>query len=320
MSKKANPTLVGGFVLGALSLLIVAIIVFGSGSLFRQRPRAVAFFQGNIQGLSVGAQVTLRGVPVGTVTNIKIDVNTSDMNASIPVYMEFDPERMKFTGPLEPSNNANEPILREAIAKGLHAKLASQSFVTGQLLVDLSLDPDEPRRLTSADPKTVEIPTTLSDMEKLKNALANVPLDDIAKSLLRVLDDADKVVTSPEIPNLLKELSDASQKLDDLLASTQKQLPALLSDLTGTANAAHQTLTETDRLLASKVRDLLETMQGVVEQAKGLLVNTGTLFTPNSAQRYDINEILRNLSATTRSLRDLSAELDRRPNAVIFGK
>jgi len=320
MSKKANPTLVGGFVLGALSLLIIAIIVFGSGSLFRQRPRAVAFFQGNIQGLSVGAQVTLRGVPVGTVANIKIDVNTSDMNASIPVYMEFDPERMKFTGPLEPSNNANEPILREAIAKGLHAKLASQSFVTGQLLVDLSLDPDEPRRLTGADPKTVEIPTTLSDMEKLKNALANVPLDDIAKSLLRVLDDADKVVTSPEIPNLLKELSDASQKLDDLLASTQKQLPALLSDLTGTANAAHQTLTETDRLLASKVRDLLETMQGVVEQAKGLLVNTGTLFTPNSAQRYDINEILRNLSATTRSLRDLSAELNRRPNAVIFGK
>ena len=320
MSKKANPTLVGGFVLGALSLLIIAIIVFGSGSLFRQRPRAVAFFQGNIQGLSVGAQVTLRGVPVGTVTNIKIDVNTSDMNASIPVYMEFDPERMKFTGPLEPSNNANEPILREAIAKGLHAKLASQSFVTGQLLVDLSLDPDEPRRLTGADPKTVEIPTTLSDMEKLKNALANVPLDDIAKSLLRVLDDADKVVTSPEIPNLLKELSDASQKLDDLLASTQKQLPALLSDLTDTANAAHQTLTETDRLLASKVRDLLETMQGAIEQAKGLLVNTGTLFTPNSAQRYDINEILRNLSATTRSLRDLSAELDRRPNAVIFGK
>jgi paraquat-inducible protein B len=55
MSKRANPTLVGGFVLGALGLLILAIIVFGSGSLFRERPRAVAFFEGDIQGLSVGA-------------------------------------------------------------------------------------------------------------------------------------------------------------------------------------------------------------------------------------------------------------------------
>jgi len=319
MSKKANPTLVGGFVLGAMSLLIVAILVFGSGSLFRQRPRAVAFFEGNIQGLSAGAPVTLRGVPVGTVTDIKINVNTSDMTPSIPVYMEFDPERMKFTGPLAPSNT-NEPILKEAIAKGLHAKLASQSFVTGQLLVDLSLDPDEPRQFVGGDPKTTEIPTTLSDLQKLKNALSNVPLDDITKSLLRLLDDADKVVASPEIPTLLKRLSDASQKLDDLMASTQKQVPALLSNLTDTSNVARQTLTETDRLLASKVRDLLEAMHGTIDQANKLLVNTGTLFTPSSAQRYDINEILRNLSATTRSLRDLSAELDRRPNAVIFGK
>jgi len=50
------------------------------------------------------------------------------------------------------------------------------------------------------------------------------------------------------------------------------------------------------------------------------LVNTGTLFTPNSVQRYDINEILRNLSATTRSLRSLTEELDRRPNAVLLGR
>src|SRR5215469_10003226 len=102
MSKKANPTLVGSFVLGALGLLILAVIVFGSGSFFRERPRAVAFFQGDIQGLNVGAPVTLRGVPVGIVTNIKININTSDMNPSIPVYMEFEPERMKFSGSLQP--------------------------------------------------------------------------------------------------------------------------------------------------------------------------------------------------------------------------
>jgi len=319
MSTKANPTLVGGFVLGALGLLIAAIVVFGSGSLFRERPRAVAFFEGNIQGLSVGAPVTLRGVPVGTVTNIRINVNTSDMSPTIPVYLEFDPERMNFSGSERPTT-ANQAILKEARAKGLHARLASQSLVTGQLLVDLSLDPNEASHFTGADPKTVEIPTTLSDMEKLRNALANVPLDDIAKSLLRILDNSDKLVTSPEVSSLLKGLSDASQKVDDILSSTQKQLPALLSDLTETSGAARQTLAETDRLLASKVRDLLNAMEGTIDQANKLLVNTGTLFMPNSVQRYDINEILRNLSATTRSLRSLTEELDRRPNAVLLGR
>ena len=319
MSKRANPTLVGGFVLCALALLVLAVIVFGSGSFFRQRPRAVAFFQGNIQGLNVGAPVTLRGVPIGTVTGIRINVNTSDMNPAIPVYLEFDPERMTFNG-AEKLTTANQAILKDAIAKGLHARLASQSLVTGQLLVDLSLDPNEPSRLTGGDPNTIEIPTTLSDMEKLKNALSNVPLDDIAKSLLRVLDDADKVVASPEIPTLLKGLSDASQKLNDVLAATQKQLPALLSDLTDTSGAARKTLGETDHLLASKVSEILDATQVTVDRANKLLGNTDTLFSPNSGQRYDINEILRNLAATTRSLRSLTEELNRRPNAVLFGK
>jgi paraquat-inducible protein B len=319
MSKQANPTLVGGFVLGALGLLILAIVVFGSGSLFRERPRAVAFFQGNIQGLSVGAPVSLRGVRIGTVTDIRININTSDLNASIPVYLEFEPERLNFDGAAKPTT-ANQTILKEAIAKGLHARLEVQSMVTGQLLVDLSLDPNEASRLTGNDPKTVEIPTALSDVEKLKNALTNVPLDDIAKSLLSLLDHSDKLVTSPEIPALLNQFAEASHKLDDLLTSAQKQLPELLSGLTDTTGAARHTLAETDRLLASNVRDLLDAARGTSEQASRLLTNTGTLFLPSSPQRYDIDEILRNLSATTRSLRSLSDELNRRPNAVLLGR
>ena len=96
MSKKANPTLVGGFALGAIALTVFAVILLGSGSLFRYRPKAVAFFQGNIQGLTIGAPVTLDGVSIGTVTDIKIEV-TRGLVPLIPVYMEFDPERLHFS-------------------------------------------------------------------------------------------------------------------------------------------------------------------------------------------------------------------------------
>ena len=36
MNKKVSPTLIGAFVVGALALVVIAVIAFGSGQLFRQ--------------------------------------------------------------------------------------------------------------------------------------------------------------------------------------------------------------------------------------------------------------------------------------------
>ena len=36
MNKKISPAMIGAFVLGALALIVIAILVFGSGRLFRQ--------------------------------------------------------------------------------------------------------------------------------------------------------------------------------------------------------------------------------------------------------------------------------------------
>jgi paraquat-inducible protein B len=204
VSKKANPTIIGGFVLGAIAFVVVAVAVFGSGKFFSRHPRAVAFFQGNIQGLTVGSTVTLRGVEVGSVKAIHLNLDVKTMEPIIPVYMEFDPDRLRIPrGVFTEAELLKQDPLKLAIAKGLHARLATQSLVTGQLIVDLDLDPNEPRRFTGADPSTVEIPTTESDIDKLKKALTQLPLDQIATSALQLLQDADRLVKSDEIPKLL---------------------------------------------------------------------------------------------------------------------
>jgi paraquat-inducible protein B len=245
--------------------------------------------------------------------------------------MEFDPERLHFQGATETKDQA---ILKEAIGRGLHARLASQSLVTGQLLVDLSFDTNEPARLVGADPSTVEIPTALSEIEKLKNALSNIPLDDIAKTLLRTLDDIDAVVKSPQIPALLTSLADASKSINELAATTRNELPPLIANVnqtvktaSGTLGTANATLNEmrttfatANHLLNTDVRGMVDSAQKTVQHADQLLSDTGSLVTQSSAQRYDIDQILRNLSATTRSLRGFTDEIDRRPNAVILGK
>ena len=332
MSKKANPTVVGGFALGAITLTVLAVALLGSNSLFRERPKAVAFFQGNIQGLMVGAPVTLNGVPIGTVTDIKLDIG-ADLVPLVPVYMEFDPQRVHFSN-ISENAAKNQGVLRAAVAQGLHARLASQSLVTGQLLVDLSFNADETSRLVGADPKTVEIPTALSGMEKLKTALSNLPLEDIAASLQRTLDDIDAVAKSPQISALLASLVDTSKSVDGLASTVRTELPPLIANVNKTVTAAggalsaadatlkemHGTFATANNLLNTDVRGAVDATQKAAQRADRLLADTSSLVTQSSAQRYDIDQILHNLSATTRSLRNFSDEIDRRPNAVLLGK
>jgi paraquat-inducible protein B len=328
VSKKANPTIIGGFVLGAIALVVVAVAVFGSGKFFSRHPRAVAFFQGNIQGLTVGSIVTLRGVEVGAVKAIQLNLDVKTMEPIIPVYMEFDPDRLRIPrGVFSEAELLKQEPLKLAIDKGLHARLATQSLVTGQLIVDLALDPDEPSRFTGADPSTVEIPTTESDIDKLKKALTQLPLDQIATSALQFLQDADRLVKSDEIPKLLTSLVSVSDNLNALVAGTRDDLPKVIADLrelthsTGeTIGAAKTTLTTANQLLAGDVRDALRVAIGTLSKAEKVLTNTNGLFAPDSPQRYDIDQTLRNLTATTRALRVFAEGLERRPNSLVMGK
>src|SRR3546814_3851394 len=90
MSGKANPKLIGGFVVGAIAILVVALVVFGGGRLFQDERRVVAYFEGSVAGLQVGAPVTCRGVPLGAVTESLLRFDDRSMTALIPVYMELD--------------------------------------------------------------------------------------------------------------------------------------------------------------------------------------------------------------------------------------
>ena len=328
MSKKANPTIIGGFVLGAIAVIVAAVAVFGSGKFFSRHPRAVAFFQGNIQGLTVGSKVNLRGVEVGSVSSIQLDLDVKTMEPIIPVYMEFDPDRLRIPhGTFSEAELLKQEPLKLAITKGLHARLATESLVTGQLVVELALDPNEPRRFTGADPSTVEIPTTESDFDKLKKALTALPLDQLTASALRLLEDADRLVKSDEIPKLLTSLLSVSENLNALVAGTRDDLPKVVGDLrelthsTGETLASAKTaLTTANQLLAGDVREAVRVAIGTLQKTEKVITNSNSLLAPDSPQRYDIDQTLRNLTATTRALRVFAEGLERRPNSLVVGK
>jgi acyl-CoA reductase-like NAD-dependent aldehyde dehydrogenase len=62
---RAHPAVIGAFVVGAVALLLVALLVWGGTDLFRTKLHYVLFFDSAVTGLNKGAPVLARGVKVG---------------------------------------------------------------------------------------------------------------------------------------------------------------------------------------------------------------------------------------------------------------
>jgi len=104
MARKANPAMIGGFVLGALVLAVAALVVLGGGTVFQHRQFWEAYFDESIKGLAIGAPVTFRGVKVGSVTDIRVVVNRDATPATVttgvmhtPVFFEISANRIEDT-------------------------------------------------------------------------------------------------------------------------------------------------------------------------------------------------------------------------------
>ena len=115
------------------------------------------FFDGSVKGLNEGSPVMLRGVKIGQVTNIKLLANPEAMDFYIGVYVEIDPENYTFMGQEKLSQILKKirrgEFIKPLIEKGLRAQLQTQSFVTGQLMINVDFYPNEPARLLGIDKK-----------------------------------------------------------------------------------------------------------------------------------------------------------------------
>ena len=70
MSSRANPTVIGGFVVGAVVLVASAFAIFGGSQIFTEKMRFVSLFDEPTNGLRAGANVLLNGVRIGYVSDI----------------------------------------------------------------------------------------------------------------------------------------------------------------------------------------------------------------------------------------------------------
>ena len=158
MAKQANRMMIGGFVVLAVIIMAASLVVFGSGKFFQKTVKCVMYFDESVKGLSVGAPVLFQGVQIGSVTSIILQVDPVKMKTHIPVIIEYEPEKFQVAAaghemPRDPREN-----IPKLIEKGLRAQLGMQSFITGQLIIELNFSPDTPVVLKNIDKDYIEIP------------------------------------------------------------------------------------------------------------------------------------------------------------------
>ncbi|WP_029012973.1 MlaD family protein [Niveispirillum irakense] len=323
--KRPSPTAIGAFVLGAMILVASAILFFGGGALWAQRLEAVAYFDSSVAGLQVGAPVTFRGVRVGSVKTMGIHVNPQTYNFIIRVGMEITPDTVATFGSDLPDEG--EELVPMLVKRGLTAKLVMQSFVTGQLMVELDFREGGKRTDIRGRAGMPEIPTVPTDLEAITTQLEGVKLDETIESFKNTLDALTGVLSTPELKQTIAELPALLVQVRQTLATAETEISSLSGStrttIDQTARSLDQTLASLRTLTATLDREVAQTAEAArttMGKADTTLDGANALLDPRGRTAVQIQRAVDDLATTAARLRNLSERIDRDPSVLVRGR
>jgi paraquat-inducible protein B len=355
MGRRANPTLIGAFLVGAVALIVIGLLVFGRGQLFTEKRTYVMYFDGSVKGLNVGAPVDFQGVKIGSVVDIKVQYLSRTDEFRTPVYIQIETDRVGEVTDHKAREDRKQ-FVQSLIQRGLRAQLGTQSLVTGQLFVQLGFYPDSPVRLVGGDPDVLEMPTIPTTLQQAQAAAQSVlekiqdlPLDRLFADLMQTIQGANRLVNSPELPTLITSVHDTMMETQKVLQRVDAGITPLLDGTQTMTAAARTLLVDLQQLvrradgqigpLADGAKQTLEAARATLKDSQQLVRNVdgrvGRLSdnvadTAKSAQatmvtaqrRIDDNlaVALQEMAAAARSIRVLTDYLERNPNALLYGK
>lgn len=318
MPKRVSPALVGAFVIGALAVLITTIMVVGSGQLFRKPLLFVCMFQGDLNGLKVGAPVKFRGVQIGSVVNIKLGLSPSEgrlkqnvTGLRLPVIVEI--ERSKIASRGGPGIALGQTGFEDFVKRGLRAQLSVESLLTGLLYIDLDLHPNAPLHLELEPGGNYrEIPTIPTKLESVQQqaieTFAKFEQIDFKALAISITDAANSIkalTSSPDLKETLASLKTAAANLNTTIISMRRTLNHLDGRI--------------DPLVASLQKNSVQ-VNATLAQTRASLVQLESTLDPEAPLAVHLNETLDQLTETSRSMGEFVDYLQRNPSSLIRGR
>ena len=255
----------------------------------------VVYFDDTTRGLRQGAPVYFNGMSIGEVIDIRLLYDETKNTAVTPVLIALEPDRIDRVNRQE---KRDRNLITDLVKHGLQASLETGSLITGDKIITLNQYPDDIRSLR-------------------KDEYSNYPvLPSRAGSISQLTDDISAIVAS------VKKLP-----LEEIAANTKDATAALKNTLTSPAfRHLDQTLKQLDKTLVSiqKAGDstdkvltqLNQQMKTLGKQLEQTLYNIG----PESNLTYSLQETLKTVQRSMKSINDVMRKIDDKPNVLIMGE
>ncbi len=316
MSKKANPTLVGGFVVGAIVLSIIGIMLFGGGTFWEERFDCIVYFDESISGLDVGAPVDFQGVRIGTVTDVWLEFDMERGGVFYrPVRIQLEERRVTYAGRFDTAAQMHE-TLDALVEQGLRARLGYQSLLTGKLKVDLGFFPGTPIRRLNRDPHLWEMPSISSPFRRVVDEATHLPLSDIVQEAHRAISHVADILDPEVMGEARDDARRVMQRLDSVLAKVEEHFDPMTSQTLAVLQSAQTSLND----LHEAIRNIDNRLEPFLESMTETSDHIGAMLNPQAPTRGELSLLIHDLRETSRSLRRLTDHLEQHPESILRGK
>ncbi|SFB24814.1 intermembrane transport protein PqiB [Azotobacter beijerinckii] len=190
--------------------------------------KMVMLFDESLRGLAPGAIVDFRGIALGEVSAIRVELDPVSRRIIMPVEVNLYPQRLRLRSkekdqpPL--SDEARKRFLDNMVANGLRAQMRSGNLLTGQIYIALDFLPDAPKAGIDWNSAPPQLPTTAGSLGELQATLKNVagkleklPVEQIGTDLRQTLQAANRLMTRLDTqvtPEVVATLSEARKAVD----------------------------------------------------------------------------------------------------------
>jgi paraquat-inducible protein B len=274
---------------------------------YTRKVPVVSYFPGSVAGLAPGDAVTMHGLKVGEVTDVRLSYDPAKHTVLAPVRYELQPERIVGIGKRAfPATETEAEVAQTMLDWGLRASLQSGNLLTGQQNVALDFVPDAPPTRVVMEGPAFVLPATsgagFSGMQAsaatLLQKVNTIPFDAIGKETADLLQNLNQISTGPQVKDTLASLATTMATLQQMVQGLNK----------GLAPAS-------DRLPA-----MTASLQKTLNNANQLLASMDAGYGDNTRMYRNLDQLLVQLTETARSLQALSYLLTQHPEALVRGR
>lgn len=316
MNETRKPFWIGVFLLSGIVLLVGGVLILARDSVWSKPVEYVVYFTGALDGLDVGADVTYRGVKVGSVRDIRLSYDRKINDVIMPVVIRINAD--------SGTQIATGPQLDRSIAllveRGLRAQLQVPSLLTGKAIVALDFFPGQPGYVRDRDVTGLTpIPTVPSRIDQaadvlheLAEGLRTVPLRETLEMATRTLEQMSALLGSKELEGSIGQFNQLLTGLNGITQQLDQSLPKLLGNLTDGSGELGLALAE--------VRQVARNAQQTLEGANELVSEGRRSLSPQSELQYELLQALQNISQASKTLERTAQVIEQQPQSLIFGR